>query len=360
MLGSCAMKKRINMVRNSIRRAATEIIGQAVKMLSGLTQLGAALKITQITPAEFQAELSAFVTADGEYNAARSAKQSASDSFKPADSALSVWLQTTRNVLAARFGNRWSTLWAQAGFINNTTSIPSRVEDRLGLALSLANFFTLNPSYEVASLGVTATHATTLRSAALGAQQAVMAADVTLKSKGDAYDVIYSALTDTMRSLVSILRATLDDSDPRWLAFGLVMPSTNQTPGQPVNVTAHLDEMGAIVVQCDAVPLATRYRWRMLRVGVETEYQLAARSVDPLGSIPGVLDGQTVRLIVQAVNGNLQGVASDPIEFTMPLQAKEAIRAAAIAASASVEPAPATSRRERSGQPNGSRLPAMS
>src|SRR3954467_28016 len=100
------------------------------------------------------------------------------------------------------------------------------------------------------------------------------------------------------------------------------MPVTNTTPGQLVNAVAHLDETAVIVVQCDAVPLATRYRWRMLRVGVETQYQLVARSVDPMGSITEVLPGQTVQIIVQAVNQSLQGVASEPIQFTMPVVAR--------------------------------------
>ena len=35
--------------------------------------------------------------------------------------------------------------------------------------------------------------------------------------------------------------------------------------------------------------------------------------------IKSVLPGQRVRIIVQAVNGNHQGVASAPIEFTVPV-----------------------------------------
>lgn len=298
---------------------AAQLIALAVKMLAGLTSLGSILKITQILPAAFQALLNAFVTADGDFNAARSARQAASDAFKPADTALSEWLQTTRNILAGRFGSRWSTMWTQAGFIKASTQVPKRIEERLGLALSLANFFALNPSYEVASMDVTAAQAIALRTAALAAQQAMMTADVNVKTASDTWDSAYNALTGKMRSLIKILGATLNDSDPRWLAFGLMMPSTNQTPGQPVNVTAHLDETGAIIVSCDAVPLATRYRWRMLRIGVETEYQLAARSIDPMGSISGVLPGQAVQIIVQAVNEALQGVASEPIQFTMPI-----------------------------------------
>ena len=95
---------------------------------------------------------------------------------------------------------------------------------------------------------------------------------------------------------------------PRWLAFGLQMPATITTPGKPVNVTAMVDDTGTIIVQCDAMPLATRYRWRMLVVGVEVTYRLVARSVDPMGMITGVMPGQTAQIIVQAVNGDLQGV----------------------------------------------------
>ncbi len=73
------------------------------------------------------------------------------------------------------------------------------------------------------------------------------------------------------------------------------------------------------MVQCDAVPLATRYRWRMLIVGVQPDYRLAASSKEPMASITDVLPGQTVKILVQAVNENLQGVASDPVLFTLPV-----------------------------------------
>ena len=53
--------------------------------------------------------------------------------------------------------------------------------------------------------------------------------------------------------------------------------------------------------------LAGRYRWRMLIVGVQTDYQLAASTTEPMASIGGVAAGQTVQIIVQAVNGSLQG-----------------------------------------------------
>ncbi|MEO7318883.1 MAG: hypothetical protein ABIZ56_07850 [Chthoniobacteraceae bacterium] len=37
-----------------------------------------------------------------------------------------------------------------------------------------------------------------------------------------------------------------------------------------------------------------------------------------MGPIGGVAAGQTVQIIVQAVNGKSQGVASEPVVFTLP------------------------------------------
>ena len=128
----------------------------------------------------------------------------------------------------------------------------------------------------------------------------------------------FEALSNEMWLLIRILQAILGDDDPHWLAFGLPMPSTPQTPGQPVNVSAQVDEQGNILVQCDAVPLATRYRCRMIIVDVDKDYRLVASGTEPMLSISGVEPGRLVQLIVQAVNGSLQGVASEPIRFRVP------------------------------------------
>lgn len=54
-----------------------------------------------------------------------------------------------------------------------------------------------------------------------------------------------------------------------------------------MNVTASVDGTGTINLQCDAVPLATRYRWRTLLVGVQT--------TAPMARIRDVLHEQTVQ-----------------------------------------------------------------
>ena len=306
------------MAGNTLPTNSGQLIGLATNMLAGITSLGTTLGITQITPASFESALDAFIAADGAFNAGRSARQTALDAWTAATGGLLDWLLVVRTVLAGRFGNRWSTEWAQAGFINASCAIPTRIEDQLGLALSLVGFFTANPTWQVTSMLVTGGQGTVLRNAALAAQQGVTQADLKQADASNVWTSAYDALTSLMRSLIKILEATIANDDPRWLAFGLQMPATNTTPGKPTGLTATVDETGAILVQCDAVPLARRYRWRMLVVGVQTDYQLAARSTDPMATIADVLPGQTVQFIVQAVNGALQGVASDPVALTLP------------------------------------------
>ena len=301
-------------------------------MRAGLANYGVTLGITQITLSHFQDTLNAFISADGAFNAARSAKQTASDSYHGQLVPVKEWLYLTRNVLAGRLGNRWTTEWAQAGFVTPSVSLPTRIDDQLALVLALGNFLTANVSYQVGSMGVTPGVGEAARDAAVAAQLAVASAQVVLEEKSQAWTPAYEALRALMRCLIKILEATIANDDPRWLAFGLQMPASVTTPGQPVNVQAALDGMGGILVQCDAVALAQRYRWRMRRVGVQPEFELVARSVAPLATIATVLPGQTVEILVQAVNGALQGVPSEPIFFTLTASASSV---------ASAGPAPA-------------------
>lgn len=57
----------------------------------------------------------------------------------------------------------------------------------------------------------------------------------------------------------------------------------------------------AILCRCDAVEKATRYRWRMRLAGAP-EYVLATSTTGLLAQVGNVALGQTVEIIVQAVN----------------------------------------------------------
>ena len=321
---------------NTVPTTAGALIQLGKEALAGLTSLGAALKITILTPAQLQADLHAFTSADNAYNEGRSTQQTASDAFHAADEAIVSWLGDVRKVLAAHFGNHWNTQWAQAGYVNRTTAAPRKIDDRLALCARVAAFFTAHSTYEVDSLEVTAAHANALETEAQTTRQAWTNATQALTTIGDTWDAAFTKLTDDLWSLIKVLQATLDGNDPRWLAFGLQMPDTITTPGQPVQVTAHTDETGTIIVQCEEVARATRYRWRTLLVGLQTNYVLAASGKEPLAALTGFAPGQTVEIVAQAVNGALQGVASVPIQFTMPIVRAKMEKAESATATAEV------------------------
>ncbi len=75
-----------------------------------------------------------------------------------------------------------------------------------------------------------------------------------------------------------------------------------------------------------------------------------------MASISGLLPGETLQIIVQAVNGSLQGVASEPIQFTMPL-ARATAKASEPVLSEAVVP---VERNGSNGHTNGTRMPALS
>lgn len=128
------------MATNSLPTNSAQLIGLGQKMQTGIVQLGEAIPITMLTEAELQSGLGAFVAAEGDFNAARSARQAASESYQAATGAVYDWLLAVSNMLATLFGMRRTTAWAQAGFINHSTGIPTKIEERLGLALALAIF----------------------------------------------------------------------------------------------------------------------------------------------------------------------------------------------------------------------------
>ena len=306
---------------NHIPENRGQIGGLGVKMLAGLNSEGTALDITQVTTTGFEAALGAFNGAQGVYNQARSNQQSAYNLYHAKMTDLDDFLVVVRGILIGDFGNRWTTMWAQAGFVQPSTAIPQRLQDKIALALKLAQFFTANPSYQVASKNVTAAQATTLRQAVIDAQDALQEKEVALTTASGTLKAAQAALVKQMRMLIDILAGLLSKNDPRWEAFGLNRPGMKTTPAAPTGLRATI--MGTqILLENDPTPLATRYRYRRKIVGVDTKYTRVASSLTPMALLEGVAAGLTMEFIAQAVNGNSQSVACAPIIVTTPAAAR--------------------------------------
>jgi hypothetical protein len=312
------------MAQNAIDKNRAALIALATKMKMGLGTLGALLGITQMTAVTFGAVLSAFTAALGYYNQARGLEQAAYNVYHANLAAIEAWLKVVRGVLVGYYGNTYNMNWASAGFVQPSTAIPRKIKDQVALVGKLQTFFTANPGKEVSDLNATASQATALLEALDDAEDPLLQAQTATRANLILLVTAETALSGKMRMLIGILKDLLSPSDPRWETFGLNIPATPTTPGIPQHVT--LTQSGSTVLaQWEAVALATRYRVRMMIVGVDTKYRLVASGTEPMALIPDLLPGATVMVFVQAVNGSAQGKASEPVIYTVPVTATETV-----------------------------------
>ena len=253
-------------------------------MVGGLTALGQTLGVTQLTAATLQAQIGTFTTAQTTFNTARDARLTASTACTDFHANINEWLTKARAVLVPSLGGFWSAAWAAAGFVDRTTRVPKNVGDQLNLLGLLAAYFTANPDYEDPAIGITGTAGAVLKTNSVAADTAFNAAKTAATTKKDARDAETESLTGSMRMLIRILDGVLAADDPRWTTFGLNIPDADTTPAAPRNLTATFANGPVLLAACDAVPLATRYRWRIKVPNVDAEFRLAASTKSPLGA----------------------------------------------------------------------------
>ncbi len=358
------------MAKNALPANIGDLIKLGNKMVGGLTALGQSLNITQLLAATLQTQLNAFAAAQMDFNTTRDARQAASTVCTDLHTDIGAWLLKARDVLLPYLGRSWSAAWIPAGFTDHSTAVPKYIGDQLNLLGQLSAYFTANPDYEDAAVGITGAAGNTLKTNSNAADSAFDLAKTTAATKKDARDAALEALKGSMRMLVRILEELLDADDTRWTTFGLNIPDADTTPAAPTNLTANFADGPVLLAACDAVPLATRYRWRIKLVGLETEFRLAASTKSPLAQLDKVLPGQSVELIVQAANQTLQSLPSESVFVTLPLGnaavsgAAAPVSGEAVAGYSSLQPAVPTptnaegngaTRSSRKVEPNGAR-----
>jgi hypothetical protein len=312
------------MSNNPIPAGESAVTTMTGSLISGLKQLAAELEITQVTASGLQARLDAYTASTDAFNRARSAQQAAYDTFHLADDALKAWLTNVGAVLTIFFGSRWNAQWVQAGYANGSSAVPKSIENRMGLAQRLCDFFAANPAYEIPVLKITAAEGTAALAAAVAAQRAVISATTRLKQAKPVRTAALAALKAQLQLLIHILEALLPADDSRWKIFGLNLPAAETTPAPPQDLTISplasaapklaAGESAMVLANCAPVPLATRYRWRMRPAGVAGKFTLVASTKTPLARF-AVPPGVPVEILVQAVNGPRQSVPGAPVIY---------------------------------------------
>ena len=294
------------------------LIALATKNYNGIVKYGSAIPVTMVTAPQMLAAKTALQNSAADFQEKRDDLQQSYNLFHPGMDDLTNWLVTVRSVFGRILGETWSAAWAAAGFINNSTAVPDDLMSKIQLASSLEIYLTKNPSMQRPDMQVTADVAGDYAGTMASLQVEVTDAKEALRVSDLVRQPARATLEDLISTLLANLKKKLAPDDPRWVTFGFPIPTSQRTPAAPQNVVVSTDSAGPTIVSCPPVPLATRYRCRYLIVGVDTKYRLGFSGPNPMGMITSIAPGTTIHVIMQAVNGDAQSVASQPVVFTTP------------------------------------------
>ena len=237
-----------------------------------------------------------------------------------ADSNGKAFLTSARRVLASSFGEKWNSDWAAAGFTGNSTAVPGTQGGREGLLLSLFNYFTANPSYEVSTpkLIVTAALANTLWTALKGARVAAKDGNTLAGQKKITRDATEDVLRNRMTGMIAELGQKLSDTDPLWLAFGLNEPGAVGLPDSADGLVLIAGPAGTVLAHWTPGSRSTRTRVFQQIMGVDDVPVNVKTVSDPETTLSGLPSGKTVQVYVIAANDAGQAQASDTVSIVVP------------------------------------------
>ena len=201
----------------------------------------------------------------------------------------------------------------------------------------MGDSLTKYPNRERPDDDITAAKATELTVAATTTQRAVATAEEAFKAANDARKPAKADLLKLIGEVIGNLDMKLSPSDPRWLAFGCQLPSTPTTPAAPTGLRATIMDT-KVLLECDAMDLATRYRFRGKIIGVDPQYRLLASAPVPMAALEGLAPGLMIEIVAQAVNGPSQSVPSGAILVTIPATAEATSAAKPVVSDAELAP----------------------
>jgi len=137
-------------------------------------------------------------------------------------------IKADAKILQVKEGERWTAMYGQHGFLNESTRVPDKAEARLLQLGVLAKFLGKNPAAENEALGVTAAKAKAAAKnlkTAMGELTTNEQAQQALEAKCER---LASQLRKRLRTLIGELKEVLSQDDPRWEELNLVTPATHR------------------------------------------------------------------------------------------------------------------------------------
>ena len=133
-------------------------------------------------------------------------------------------------------------MWAQVGFVQSSIGLPRKLQDRITLAKKVSDFLATNPSYEVASQGITAAQGVIVRKAVIDAQTPLLQADMDLKTDLGTLNTSQAALVKSMRYVIKILSGAREERPGMgglWPEYAGDADDAGRTDGSAGNIDGH-------------------------------------------------------------------------------------------------------------------------
>lgn len=291
----------------------TDLLALAIKAKDGATA-HPEISLTQNTAAKIQADCSAAQSAEADFQAAVTAIVPLQENYLAAIGDAYTFAQRAKDALKPHCGNQHCDRWKAAGFVNNL-AIPQSWDGVRVLVDSLATYFKANTAKEIGALQVTAARAGKLITALDNTRTAVSGARQAASAKREARDAAFTALRVRLRGRADELKQLIGREDTRWRAFGLNVPAEPAVPPQPEGLEVINDTPLQLLVRCEPVPYAERYRWWKKPSTSSAEPEAVGSSGLPMFVIENLNGGTHWDIFVSAVNASgTESPLSEPVQ----------------------------------------------
>lgn len=303
------------MAQNPIPRDYASLMVQGGDAFAGASSIGAGIPLLINTAALIGTDLNAAQVAQLDYKTVRGGLSGLSATLRNERLLAYNFCFTARDLLRVYCGRDWCEAWLVTGF-EDGLAVPRSYADLRELLVALNHYFSLNPTHENETVGITAALASTRLIALQSAHEAINSRWALIESKVQLRDAKVEALRKRLSGLCKELSQRLEDMDPRWLEFGFNLPGAPTVPEVPQDVVVTLLPGARIQVACSPSPTATSYRFYYQRPIVDPAPIAAGSAEDPLFVIEGLTAGQLYQVFVSATNSGATSELSEPVTAT--------------------------------------------
>ena len=305
-------------MNNSLPRSLADLFTLCEKAADGLHTHESNIGVMHNTESVLRSQLAGARTANNLFQAAKAARLAATEGQTAADANAVKFITAARDVLKPHLGGTYSQAWDQAGFNSQSLAIPGTLSKRMELLKSLELYFADHGAFEIAALSVTHAQAAALHDALSSAASAVNAAKSEQRNTREARDTAEESLRERLRGLIGELDQLLDETDGRWLDFGLRVPNDDSMPEVPADLVVSSGASGHLVAGWSDAARAERYRVYRQVVGVDNDFVLATTVTDSDADLNTFATGAHVRVKVTALNARGESQPSAAVEHVVP------------------------------------------